>query len=198
MVEITGTQLAWGMVILLSVVGITYFIAEGDKAYLCEDKEIVSLCWKLSKLNANDISTRCYYNPNASTTYKICKTGWIPFTDITVTGNLTKIDIEEPYLIQKLEFKDFPELTGEVNITRIWKRLDDENVVIEWEIEMLNRRDNVFEKLRGGFEVPRDQIDNIALVQDILASEIKREFEDYNKTFVPNPVIEYKEHPLWR
>ena len=197
MVEITGNQLLWGMVILLSAVGVTYFIVEGDDAYLCEDKEIVSLCWKLSKLNADDISTRCYFNPNASSTYKICKTGWIPFTDTTVTGNLTKTDIEEPYLIQKLEFKDFPELIGQVNITRIWKRLDDEMIVIEWEINTLNRRDNIVEELRGGFEIPKNQIDNVTFIQDILVLEIKREFEDYNQTFIPNPVIEYRDHPLW-
>lgn len=93
------TQLLWGMVILLSTVGVTYFIAEGDKAYLCEDKSIVSLCWKLSKLNANDISTRCYFNPDATSTYKICRTGWIPFTDTTVTGDIIKTEMSLIFLL---------------------------------------------------------------------------------------------------
>ena len=88
MAELTGTQLLWGMVILLSAVGVTYFIAEGDDAYFCEDKNIVSLCWKLSNINSRNISTRCYFNPNASTTFKVCNTGWEPFDNTDVTGNL--------------------------------------------------------------------------------------------------------------
>jgi len=184
------------MVVILSALGLTYFIAQEDPAYFCEDKNIVSLCWKLSKINADDISTRCYFNPDATRTYKICKTGWEVFDNPSVTGNLGD-GLEEEALIKKLEFKDFPELTGEVNITRISRRLDDENIIIEWEMEMFNKRDNVSEKLTGGFEVPKERIDNVSYIQDILASEIKREFEDYNKTFIPNPIIEYKDHPLW-
>ena len=105
---------------------------------------------------------------------------------------------EEILQQEKLEFKDFPELTGQANITRIWKRLDDENIYIDWEIEMFNKRDNVSEKLRGGFGIDKEQIDNVALIQNTLALEIKREFEDYNRTFIPNPIIEYREHPLWK
>lgn len=198
MAEVTGKQLLWGMVILLSAVGVTYFIAEGDDAYFCEDKDVVSLCWKLSKLNTNNISTRCYYNPDAVRTYTICKTGWNPYKYQNVVGNLTKIDLEEESRIKQLDFKDYPEITGQAKITRIWKRLDDESVIIQWEIEVFNKRDNTFTTLRDNFEIPQDQIDNINFIQDILESKIKKEFEDYNKTFIPNPVIEYSDHPLWR
>lgn len=115
-------------------------------------------------------------------------------------GVPVKVEVlkEEILLQEKLTFKKFPKLTGQANITKIWKRLDNENVKIEWEIPIFNSRDNVTEKLRGDFEIPKDQIDNVAFIQDTLASEIKREFEDYNKTFIPNPIIEYKDHPLWR
>jgi len=197
----TTTQLLVGMVILLSAVGINYYIAEGDTAYSCKEEK-VTLCWKLSKLNDNDISTRCYYNISAVRTYKICRTGWNLFDSPNLTGDLTeikpKIDLEEDLRVKSLEFKDFPEIISEAKITRIWKRLDDDFIRVEWEIEVLNKQVDRTETLTGRFRIPEEKKNNNSFIQDKLEKEIRREFVDYNQSFIPNPIIEYKDHPLWR
>jgi len=54
--------------LILAVSG-TYFIADGDTAYYCEDKDMVMICEKLS----GGIGSRCYYED----TYKICSSGWV-------------------------------------------------------------------------------------------------------------------------
>lgn len=81
-------QIGIGMVILLLVSGATYYITEElDKdydLYQCDDK--VMLCWKLSKINDNNISTRCYWNMSSSRRYKNCATGWFPSDKIEVEG----------------------------------------------------------------------------------------------------------------
>jgi len=183
------TQLLVGMVIVLSAVGVNYFIAEGDTAYSCEEEK-VTLCWKLSKINSNNISRNCYYNISAPRTYKLCRTGWNLFEDKTLTGDITEIDSE-------VEFKEFPEI-GEVEIVSIWKRLDDKDITIQWKLEVFNKRDNVTDIIRKRFQIPTEQIDNITFIQDILEPEVKKAFEKYNKSFIPNPIIEYKDHPLWK
>lgn len=180
------------LTLLLMVGGTTYYIQSLDSKTGCRDG------WKYESDGDNAGHYGC--TTASGTRYEIC-------FDVYNSANTqdywckkgVKVSFsrEEIALQERLEFKDFPELTGEVNITRIWNRLNDENVIIEWEIEMFNKRDNITEKLRGGFEVPKDQIDNVALVQGLLALEVKREFEDLNKTFIPNPVIEYRENPLW-
>ena len=174
----TTTQLLIGMVILLSAVGVTYYIGEADTAYSCKEEK-VTLCWKLSKLNANNISSRCYYNISATRTYKLCRTGWNPFEDKTVTGNITEIETVTETPAKKVEL-------GQTKITRIWTRADDDFVFIKWEMDTLS----------GVFEIPKDQIDNNTFIQDTLELKVKQEFEGYNKSFIPNPVIEYKDHSL--
>ncbi len=85
-------KLTAGVFILLVLTGgITYYIAEGDTVYYCEDKNIVGICWKLSKINDAGTQTRCYYNESASTRYKQCKTGWIEFTE-GIIGNVSDTD----------------------------------------------------------------------------------------------------------
>ncbi len=80
-------KLTAGIFILLVLTGgITYFVAEGDTAYYCEDTNLVGLCFKLSKVNAAGIQTRCYYNESAPTRYKNCKTGWTLYEGLNVTG----------------------------------------------------------------------------------------------------------------
>ena len=79
-------KLTAGIFILLMAVGTTYFIMEEDPVYICEDTNLVGICFKLSKVNANGFQTRCYYNESAPTRYKICKTGWIKYENPNVTG----------------------------------------------------------------------------------------------------------------
>ena len=79
-------KLTVGIFILLAAVGATYFIMEGDPAFYCEDTNLVGLCFKLSAVNDDGFQTRCYYNESAPTRYKNCKTGWIPYESLNVTG----------------------------------------------------------------------------------------------------------------
>ena len=65
-------------------------------------------------------------------------------------------------------------------------------------IKKNNKRDNRFQKIIKVFEIPKEQINNNTLIQNTLAKEIEEEFEEYRKTFIPNPVIEYRDHLLWR
>ena len=94
-------------------------------------------------------------------------------------------------------FTDYPDTIGQANITKISARLDDETVIFEWTLKIDNKRDKTTDELRGGFEIPKADKDNVVLVQNILKAEVKREFEDYNKTFIPNPMVEYRSSPLW-
>ncbi len=74
------TELTVGVIIVLLVSGISYFVSEDTakdyQVYNCDDLGIGMLCWKLSKPNAENFSTRCYWNISASTRYKNCKSGW--------------------------------------------------------------------------------------------------------------------------
>jgi len=78
--------LAIGLFILVATAGTTYLITDDDSAYLCEDREIVGLCFKLSAENSDGFQTRCYYNESAPTRYKTCKSGWVPYANPDVTG----------------------------------------------------------------------------------------------------------------
>ena len=198
------TQLTWMMVIIVTLVGGAYYIAEGDPSYECKDKEesVISLCWKLSKINLNDISTRCYFNPDAVRTYTICKTGWISYTSSEVIGNITTLKVEtedereEVLIRKKLDFKDYPDLIGQPKIIRIWRPLGDNTVHIRWQMIVWNNRDNKNDTVEGYIDIPKEQINDIILIQELLESDVKKEFEIYNRTFIPNPIIEYEDHIL--
>ena len=74
-----------GVFILLAMSnGLTYYLSEGDTAYFCEDKNIVGICFKLSKVNSAGLQTRCYYNESAPTKYKNCKSGWDLFEEAII------------------------------------------------------------------------------------------------------------------
>ena len=63
-------KLIIGAIITLALaISGTYYIADEDKAYVCESRDLVMLCEKLS----SGLGTRCYYED----TYKICNEGWI-------------------------------------------------------------------------------------------------------------------------
>ena len=94
-------------------------------------------------------------------------------------------------------FVDYPEIIGQAEITRISARLDDENIIFEWRVNINNKRDGTTEELMGAFEIPKADKDNAILIQNTLTDEVNREFEDLNKTFIPNPLVEYRSHPSW-
>jgi len=109
-------QLTVGIFILIAAVGTTYYIAEGDKAFYCEDSNLVGLCFKLSKINDAGLQTRCYYNSSAPTRYKICKTGWISYEGLNVTGE--PINDSFNYFEAKFDKKTISKLK-ERNITEV-------------------------------------------------------------------------------
>ena len=84
-----------GLVILIAALGAVYYITNLDQTYYCEDRNIVSMCFKLSAVS-NGISSRCYYNESAPNKYFTCSSGWKPIKDfpgimnnLTIEGNQT-------------------------------------------------------------------------------------------------------------
>ena len=111
---------------------------------------------------------------------------------------LAQIFLDEDAAITfRNNFIDYPEIIGQAEITKISSRLDDENVIFEWKITIDNKRDGTTEELIGGFEIPKIDKDNNTLIQNTLELEVNREFEDLNKSFIPNPLVEYRSHSYW-
>ncbi len=74
-------KLTIGMIITLALImSGTYYLAQDDDAFYCESKDMVMICEKLSKINAEGTQTRCYFNE----TYKICREGWIYFENTKI------------------------------------------------------------------------------------------------------------------
>ena len=79
-----NTKLTIGTIItLVLAISGTYYLSQEDTAYYCEDRDLVMICEKLSKVNSIGIQTRCYYEE----TYKTCKSGW---EEIEIGQELTK------------------------------------------------------------------------------------------------------------
>lgn len=108
-----------------------------DKIYFCDDTELAGYCYKLSKQNSNDLSTRCYYNESALTNFKVCKTGWYPFPyrDLNLDDYINREEV--PQIIPEeipapagiaSNFGDFNQIKGnlnkenctQVNCTQFW------------------------------------------------------------------------------
>ena len=85
--------------LVLAISG-TYFIAQEDNAYYCEDKDVVMICEKLSQANDYNIQTRCYF----SDTYKVCNTGW-EMMEIGKEINYSRADVlsGKKYLCDQIE-----------------------------------------------------------------------------------------------
>lgn len=62
------TKIIIGTFITLALFVGAYYVADTDKAYYCESRDLVGICDKLS----GGLGTRCYYED----TYKICNEGW--------------------------------------------------------------------------------------------------------------------------
>ena len=76
--KIIGTATLALIVGFMASLGVN--INPGDQGYLpydCE-KDTISdmLCYKLSRVNDNDIQRNCYYNRDKTKSYKVCSTGW--------------------------------------------------------------------------------------------------------------------------
>ena len=111
---------------------------------------------------------------------------------------LAQIFLDEEAAINfRNNFVDYPEIIGQAEITRISARLDDENILFEWRVNINNKRDGTTEELTGAFDIPKIDKDNTFLIQNTLEFEVNREFEDLNKTFIPNPLVEYRSHSYW-
>ena len=64
------TKLTMSVIITLALaISGTYYVSQEDTAYVCESRDLVMLCEKLS----GGLGTRCYYED----TYKKCPEGWI-------------------------------------------------------------------------------------------------------------------------
>jgi len=100
-----------GVFILLASIGTIYYLAQGDVAYSCSDKNqtVVGICFKLSDVNTDGLQTRCYYNSSAPTKYKSCNSGWKVFKQ-EIKGNETSIisydELTQTVTISDYQFKD--------------------------------------------------------------------------------------------
>jgi len=75
---ITSVTLLAMLTIILTVPG----LVDKENVHVCLEPEMAMQCDSLSKINAEGLITRCYYNsPELNrTTYKNCKTGWLEYT----------------------------------------------------------------------------------------------------------------------
>ena len=114
-----------------------------------------------------------------------------------VTSAVIKFDSEADAIAYRNSYTNYPEIIGQANITKISGLLDNDYVIFEWEIKIDNKRDNTTDRLNGGFKVDKANKDNVNFVENLLETEVQREFDDLNQTFVPNPMVQYKSSTLW-
>lgn len=65
-------------IVVASLLG--YQILDDDQVYSCDVTGLAGYCFKLSKANADDLQTRCYYDEEQPRRYRICGSGWQAFT----------------------------------------------------------------------------------------------------------------------
>ena len=96
--EVTKKLTMGTIITLLLAVSGTYFLSQDDNAYYCEDRDMVMVCEKLSKINDFGVQTRCYYEE----TYKTCSSGW---EKIEIGQELTKEEkvYAKQYLCDQVE-----------------------------------------------------------------------------------------------
>ena len=84
------------VIALLTSLGVTITDEDAaDNIYSCDTESIDDMyCFKLSKINDDGAQTRCYYNKEAPTKYKMCGVGWEKTT-------LEEVLEKEPEIIYK-------------------------------------------------------------------------------------------------
>ena len=92
--EINKAGIGASAAVVLAIVAIVMnsgLIGE-ENVYVCLDNEIAMKCDKLSAVNKDGMQTRCYYESLDlnRTTYKMCKTGWVEFTETEYSNILTE------------------------------------------------------------------------------------------------------------
>lgn len=99
----TRTKLEAGTFILMALlIGGAFYIGQEDKAYYCQDRDIVGICDKLS----SGLGTRCYYDD----TYKTCSTGWKLINQTIETPKPSAVEFEvfangEVYTCRAADFR---------------------------------------------------------------------------------------------
>lgn len=107
-----------GVLIMLGLIGSVYYIDNLENTYFCEDKQIVTQCYKLSIPNG-EISTRCYYNETIPKNYYVCSSGW----------KLAKDSLNESFLGNPIEDKSEDE-----QIYTAEELLENESTIVDYEL----------------------------------------------------------------
>jgi len=220
MEEIKLKPLLIGLFILLGSVGTTYYIAQGDKAYSCEDTGTVGICFKLSAINADGAQTRCYYNEAEPTKYKYCRTGWLPYEAKTVTGDPTEIPTHIEYgsynltnvFNDKIEAEDYivdlkSNTKSEVKVTGIRQKPFSSSLEVLWQVIFYDEREEdreVCNETTGECDtitfIIRDiihQEELSSMVQEGLTNAeintiVEKHAYDYVNQWSPNVIVEYR------
>ena len=90
------TTSAIGILAVLSLVLGAGLLGQ-ENVYVCEERQSAMICDSLSKVNAEGIQTRCYFND----TYKICKEGWIKFEQEVTKENFTDFTCNDETFIRE-------------------------------------------------------------------------------------------------
>lgn len=96
---VTNTQITIGGVALLAIVAIVLNsgLIGQESVYACLDTELAMVCDSLSAVNVEGFQTRCYFNDGIKDTYKVCNSGWLPYTPKKPSVNFT--DLDHVYLL---------------------------------------------------------------------------------------------------
>lgn len=111
------TYLTIGIFVVLAAIGTTYFIAQDSPydVFYCNDTNYVGMCHKISH-DADNLSKRCYYDLNNTRKYSYCRSGWILYEGLNVTGE--PINDSFNYFEAKFDKKTISKLK-EKNITEV-------------------------------------------------------------------------------
>jgi len=94
----------------------------------------------------------------------------------------------------KKDFKDYPKIKKDAEITEIHGEVDNEEVTFEWAMEVENKRDNLTLNLTGVFYILREQINNTTHIDERAEYEIEKAFDIYNASFERHAEVYYKNH----
>lgn len=155
--QIAGLSL--GIFILLGAVGTVWYVTNPEKTFYCSHTEIVGMCFKLSKINADGIQTRCYYNESSPRRYKYCKTGWQKYSKMFAKGNETELPTYVEYIPVTLQ-TDFQEkneaeiyiinlkkkVKSEVTITKLTQKPFNNETEVYWNVKIFEESKEIVEE----------------------------------------------------